>query len=520
MKRTWQALFGFCLFVFSSFALSADEPLYPPGSRTSLPFYRPEMWAAGKLPYVTVTREDLWRKAREAKDPKDVPTYEWVLPVSSVEGSREVARGLRKAWQRLEERTYWRVMAELNNPFSFIACTLGFYDWFHGSLNPPKPEASVSVLPDYFPKDFSLPLPAKDVEADGLLRLDYYSYFYMGVPNVPGSDFCSQFPFDFWPLMIPALKFYNVPIFDEVTFPKDYPNPIWLDTDGAVNRVTRAEEYAAKNYLRDYEKDVLEALAPIKPDSALDSIKQGKEPGFFLGTDWSGALLGSGVAVSPVMQFVPDKDTPKVLGSIVDTLKQARFKDDKLDKAILAYYAPGLTSLAGHLGLDAAKVPGLKGLERVTQVGLSLLQGKDYRSPDYSGIWPLEELKRFLPPSLPQVHEALGYTSYFQVYGRYDFTPLPDPKARWSSPFEQALVGFQRSLHLIHVPIMCDSIKLVTDPLLACTPDVKNIRPIPVPPYTVVFAGPRYYWDWVSVPESYPVPRVRGTPKPVVPVNR
>ncbi|MEZ0348634.1 MAG: hypothetical protein ABWJ90_09020, partial [Thermus sp.] len=38
------------------------------------------------------------------------------------------------------------------------------------------------------------------------------------------------------------------------------------------------------------------------------------------------------------------------------------------------------------------------------------------------------------------------------------------------------------------------------------------VQPLGVPPYVLPFALERTHWRWVSVPEGYEVPGVRGAP--------
>jgi hypothetical protein len=97
----------------------------------------------------------------------------------------------------------------------------------------------------------------------------------------------------------------------------------------------------------------------------------------------------------------------------------------------------------------------------------------------------------------------------------------PTLGARWN-PGEYAGVAFVRSLHIWNVPFIVDydnPAAVITVPfppfviiIPSVYPDFENVRPIFIPPYEIFYAGPRYYYDWVSVPESYPVPRVKGTP--------
>ncbi len=136
--RRWKAL--------SKIALAGLTPLLSlalgentvPGPRyeewtkylLSQPDYRLEQVLKGKWPYLEVLRKDRFQEYQKGPcDPKNDPNackdrmpwneaqaHEFRLPMSSLEATREVAKDLRKAWQRFEERYYWRVISA--NPLS------------------------------------------------------------------------------------------------------------------------------------------------------------------------------------------------------------------------------------------------------------------------------------------------------------------------------------------------------------------------------------------------------------------
>jgi hypothetical protein len=117
------------------------EPRYEDWTKylLSVPDYRLEQILKGKWPYLEVLRKDRFQDYQKGKcDPTkgqdcsgrlpwaEAQAHEFYLPLSSLEATREVARDLRRAWQRFEERYYWRVITELNNPaFWFAYCLAG-----------------------------------------------------------------------------------------------------------------------------------------------------------------------------------------------------------------------------------------------------------------------------------------------------------------------------------------------------------------------------------------------------------
>lgn len=506
--RQWCALV--CLLLGMALAQEGSAPsLYPSAIRSGLPYFRPEMWLSGKLPYVTVTRDDLFEKALKAQKDEPIPTYEWQLPLSSYIATRITSQKLRAAWQRLEERTYWRAMTELNLPVTLVPCTTGLWNasFLHGKINPPLPEVKVGAVKEFFPEQYKLPLSEVGAASAGMLRMDTYSYFYLGIPQVPGSDFCDDFglksPIDLLPVIIHGVCLKAIV---NICTP-GYPDPFLVFPDLAHQRVTRALEHATKKYVPQYEKDVLAAVQPRLNSTLTD---RNVEPDIFAPTDWSGALLGAGALVTPVARFVATPDVVvKDFKEIVDTLRKARFSDEKLDKAVWVYYSNAIYGFANRNGIPLAQLGIDNQLLNTAQQTLSLLQGSALRNSDFRGIWPLEEIKRFFPVATPQLQEALGFVNYYQVFARFDLTPLPDPKASWQ-PGEYATTAAMRSVHMWHVPLSCTP--SLTPPFVLCVPDAVNVRPWPLPPYSLFLSAPRYYWDWVSIPDGYPIPRVRGVP--------
>ncbi len=500
----------------TSFASQGQDP-YTPGAASGLPWYKPEEVLKGKVPYVTVYRYDLFQSG--LKDPQARVPYEWHLPFSTLEGSRAVALDLIRAWQRLEERTYWHVLSRINYQFgtSQARCFANdlIKDWFKGAFRADKPEVKVGVAPEHLPAGFNPPLALPPAASDGTFRLEWYTYFHGGGTALSSSEYCDDLGNGDFPIY-PYIPGSCVKALGQKVCTPGYPDPLYLDMDEFKGRARRGMEHAAKAYILDYEKDVLNA---VKPRGDLmgfaNALSQGsvRDPEIFAPTDWSGALLGSGALLTPVVRLV---DLPKVkddLEAIWKAIRDARYADGDLNRVKELYFVPSLQALLSRAGLG-----GILALPQVAEGAraqvLSLFQGPKYRSEVARGIWPLEELKRWFPPSRPEVHEALGYTTYFQVFGKLDFTILPDPGARWS-PGEYAGVAFVRSLHIWNVPFIVDydnPVAVFPIPIPSVYPDFENIRPIFIPPYGIFYAGPRYYYDWVSVPEGYPVPRVKGTP--------
>jgi len=488
---------GVGILLLFAFALGAE--LYPdPGYVSGLPWYKPERVPRGEYPYVTVYRH--------ASDPEN--RKEAYLPASTLGGTRAVARDLRRAWMRYEERYYWSAMLALDAPVAPARCAAlrlskGF--WLpHLKLNPSKPPVVTSVGPSFVGRGLLEKLSAKwrDPLSSKLLRLDRYSYFWAGLPGVDPDDFCDvvdehQVDYFIPVYFIPAVKACNVEFNICISNPS-YPDPDLIYWDGVRKRLRYSFDRAAGKYYQDYKDDVAAAL---RPRGSLESLSAG-EVEVFVPTAWSGPELGMGAIVSPVVQEPGVGAAVAAVRRVVEEIRGARYKDEKLEAAKWAYFAPSLESLATRLGVSLPALPS------ASSTALSALQGEDYRDSRFRGIWPLEELKRWFPPAPPEVEEALGYASYFQVYSRLDATVLPDPDA-FDNAAQRIAAMAMRSLHFWVVPVI---VYYSLDGSVSVEVDMPNIHAIPVAPYLLPYAGSRTYWDWVSVPESYPVPRQLGDP--------
>jgi hypothetical protein len=152
-----------CLLVSLGLAL-AQQPDYSfARSIFSLQDIRLEKTTSGALPLLEVIAvEPLreWQQNRtecqqariQNRSPKaSCPKFEWTVPFSPLSESQAAAQDLRKAWQRFEDRYWWRVEVELNNPLKYLAyCELDYGQ----RLDPPKPEVKIHVPKNILPAKF------------------------------------------------------------------------------------------------------------------------------------------------------------------------------------------------------------------------------------------------------------------------------------------------------------------------------------------------------------------------------
>ena len=598
------------LFVPLALAWAQTGPTYEEWTKylLSAPDYRLEQLLKGKWPYVEVLRKDRFRDYQKGqcdpqKDPNgcrgrlpwaEAQAHEFYLPMSSLEATREVARDLRKAWQRFEERYYWRVITELNNPA--VWCADGLAGVRGPPLAPPLP-------------DFRLQIPSGGVDpaflaaarggldmgtwaSAGLHKLDRY----LPVPQVDPKEFCDGLGMQILPLMyIPGFK---ILIQGQEIFRTDgYPSrPVWFNSDEASSRVERAMQKALTEYYADYQQEVARILLTPRPSTPQDLIQTLDlgAPRAYLPVPWQGHLLGGGSVVAPVYTELFPTD-PMALWNQVQGLwntykglidqagsdlekaylyvhfyRSAKDLFDSLPgmdqvKAalrnlvesplrtlaqgipILSRCAGSLDALADCSAVALMKVDGLWKLKRDLEARLAqnprdaeaqarLHEANAQLQTDLGpraqelpikadregpGLWKFEEAKRWFPPSSLPVYETFGYATFFQATNFLEATTVPDIR---NVDLSQVNLGnwlgwawsqLSRLVVYWHVPLTLDIRLEYCPPCAIAYPSLPlegPIQPLGVPPYILPFALERAHWRWVSVPEGYEVPGVRGAP--------
>jgi len=498
----------------------AQDPRYPETTRylVSAPDYRLERLTLLKWPFVEVLRADRWKEHQQARREGRAVGHEWRLPMSDLMTTQEVARDLRKAWQRFEERYYWRVITRLNNPALYaIYCWAGLKG---PDLNPPLPEVRVDVPSGIVPQGFDPGLGWPSPAAQGQHMLDAY----WPVPQVDPREFCDGLSLEILPLMyipgfcldIDAIGFsWCTPGYEEG-------QPLWFNDGAAQARVSDGIAHAVATYYPDYQLDVLGALRPRVPTDLSDPTRLR----VFAPMPWQAHVLEGGAVVTPVMRTLDGLTPQHVVREVQEILQLLRHGLPRLPEAErlagTAYYYQGVRGLARLPFLQPVSDQ-LSGLiagmdERAMQQALQALALTDelrrdlfINSKNAPGAWRLEELKRWFPPSNPYIYERFGYLSFFQVWNRAEVTTVPDFRADRNPLGVAASLGM-RALFYWWVPVRIKVSLIPSPPFISLTGSLDFPRPIPVAPYVLPFAGERTYWGWVSVPEGYEIPRVRGQP--------
>ncbi len=232
------------------------------------------------------------------------------LPMSSLKATQHVARELRQAWMRLEERTFFNLYVRLNTPWSrFLYCETSVMNTLSSNLysafgfgdgTAPIPPAINHVPEELLPEalgadlynkvlDFASPykLEVKDwvrsnlgVDVDsfypgygvpentpnrtaaskGKFRSTYYLPF-LPPPWLKQADYCEDF--NWLPIFyIPALKitFYGIEIWKSNGYPDI---PLWHDSGEAEYRVKQTLEKMYRVYYPEYLAESLSYALPF-----------------------------------------------------------------------------------------------------------------------------------------------------------------------------------------------------------------------------------------------------------------
>lgn len=455
--------------------------------------------------------------------------YTWRLPYSTTSATQEVAKDLRKAWQRFEERYYWRVITELNNPTFYIP-----FCWFGlkgGELNPPLPPARVSVdtfsIPDY-PKDAGFrqrlqqALGVRPSPASGTHSLDVY----YPLPQIPTSDFCDGLGLNLLPIMYIPGFCINVVSFEWCTPGYHEDQPLWFNEKEAQARVNRAIQHAVSNYYGEY-------LQETSRIASTPRIGATAPPNWYVYAPvlWRTNLLQGGAVVAPV---AGDLKAPADMVSDITRDVQAVWNEvmrargafpNEAQVFLTAYYAqsllslgnvPGLSALKSQLssllgGLDAKALEANRKALEAADLLARLQDQRGYLAQEQKtgapGAFPFEEVKRWFPLGNIFLQERLGYVSTFQVYNRMEATILPTPKDAMG-----AFGLFQRVIVYWWIPVKIYISFSPVPPFVSISGSLDVPKPKPVPPYVLPFMGERVYYAWENVPLGYPIPRVKGAP--------
>ena len=434
------------------------------------------------LPYVEFT----------SQSPNDRELVLTSTPNLPLEQSTQSARELRRAWQVFEERYFQRVNAEINQPTPYLLfCELGLTG---GQPSTPEVAPGLTVRPGDVAPDFLRLTRGRLLYGryDDRLHLESSDYLLARiVPRVPGELFCDGLALKA-PHWIPGIRLNicGTTIYES----DDFPKPLYVNTTNVKDAVEDAIIHAHDTYLPQYLSATLPALLPNAHHPLL------------FPTPWEYPVLDRGTVIYPVSDNEATDLTP-----LVELGNQARRLFDGTlsgDLAHLYYLAPLLQMSDDPAWKTAGKLHALIALAEPE----ALAQGAN-------GAYPLEELKRWLPPSNMVFNELFGYQTFYRVYYETRTTFLPDDMLTDGLRFfsqnavERAVAMTLRQPLLYYTGLQIDWCGDTTvTPIPGTAPIYSFASELSYLALGYPFVGVQARYDWFTNPEGYPLPNVNGSP--------
>ncbi len=444
-----------------------NKAKYPQTNRLSLIDTHPKQ-VADLLPYVEFS---------SGTDPEHLNTA--IAPNLPLSGSIKSAQELRQNWQIFEERYFQRVKAVVQAPVPYLLhCTAGLTS---SVPNPPDPLPGITVAPeDVSPEFYSLTRGRLSYpKYDSQLYLDPEQYALDAlqvVSLVPGDYFCDGIGFK-PPYWNPG---WRIKICGQTVWEtKDFPKPSSVDTVRLKRDVENAILHVHTKYLPEYLSNTLNSLIPNEEHPLLFPVP------------WEYPIPSLGSVYYPVSDM--NATTLEPLNNMADKAKTLFDGSVTGELAPIYYYHPLLETSGDKT---------LKTISRLRQL-IPLLEPNAI-ADGANGAWPLEELKRWLPPTNPIFSEIFGYQSFYRV----NYTPGPVllPEPLYAKVLRQPMLLYT-SFEINICP---------KDPYILPYPGAEPVyNYVPELSYLALgypFLGLQAHYEWVTVPEGYPMPNTSGNP--------
>lgn len=392
------------------------------------------------------------QKAGKTDCNTDKYRHEWSVPFITVENANKLEKALSLAWNRFDARVNWRLNTVINN---------------------------FGVLP--FPhRDYLL--PTFSFSGNCLLggmtgfNIDTKLGAWDGsvLASMKASDFCDDLTLD----KAVSLASTHLP----------YPAPCGLGGgtvywNEVARRYAEAMKHALTKYYPDYWIDVAKAFAMYMPQ-ALDWGGFGPTSSLVPGTE-------GGSLIAPVYASIPNPV------QYVNLATKAAALDPLVGYSYIMQKYPYMLNPIGNAVLQNKGVLSLANITNETTTGIAQLEQLKYKLSTREDIfnrtyqWSLTGAAKPTgntgAGTLREV-EAIGYAPFLRVYSKVDKEISPRP---------------------VMLMVSCGQLVFTPFPNL-----VERIYPVPVSPapLPVAYIVPRVHTEWMSVPEGYEIPKVKGVP--------
>jgi hypothetical protein len=390
------------------------------------------------------------QKAGKTDCNTDKYRHEWSVPFITVENANKLEKALSLAWNRFDARVIWRLNTVINN---FGVTPVPHRDYLTPTLSFSANCFTGSLLnPD-------LKLGAWDGKVTEFMK---------------SGDFCDSLTLDKAVSLASTHIAYPVPcgIGGGTVF--------WNEV---ARRYAEAMKHALTKYYPDYWIDVAKAFAMYMPQ-ALDWGGFGPTSSLVPGTE-------GGSLIAPVYASLPNPV------QFVNLATKAAALDPLVGYSYIMQKYPYLLNPLGNSVLQNKGVLSLANITGETTTGISQLEQLKYKLSTREDIfnrpyqWSLTGKAKPTGSegvgTLREV-EAIGYAPFLRVFSKVDTEVSPRP---------------------VILMVSCGQLVFTPFPTL-----VEKIYPVAVSPapMPVTYIAPRVHTQWMSVPEGYEIPKVKGVP--------
>jgi hypothetical protein len=392
------------------------------------------------------------QKAGKTDCNTDKYRHEWSVPFITVENANKLEKALSLAWNRFDARVIWRMNTVINN---FGVTPVPHRDY----LIPTLSFSANCISPTNALTNQDTKLGAWDGTIFSAMK---------------ASDFCDGLSLDKAVSLASTHIAYPVPcgIGGGTVF--------WNEV---ARRYAEAMKHALTKYYPDYWIDVAKAFALYMPQ-ALDWGGFGPTSSLVPGTE-------GGSLIAPVYASIPNPV------QFVNLATKAAALDPLVGYSYIMQKYPYLLNPVGNSVLQNKGVLSLANITNEATTGIAQLEQLKYKLSTREDIfnrpyqWSLTGKAKPIGSegvgTLREV-EAIGYAPFLRVFSKVDTEVSPRP---------------------VILMVSCGQLVFTPFPNL-----VERVYPVAVSPapMPVTYIAPRVHTQWMSVPEGYEIPKVKGVP--------
>jgi hypothetical protein len=401
------------------------------------------------------------QKAGKTDCNTDKYRHEWSVPFITVENANKLEKALSVAWNRFDARVTWRINTVINN---------------FGVTPVPHRDYTIPTF-SFFANCIASIVTGSLVNPD--LKLGAWDGIVFPPLTMKRDEFCDGLSLD------KAVSLASTHIASPAPCGLGGGTVYWNEV---ARRYAEAMKQALTKYYPDYWIDVAKAFALYMPQ-ALDWGGFGPTSSLTSGTE-------GGSLIAPVYASIPNPVQYTNLAT------KAAALDPLVGYSYIMQKYPYALNPAGTSVLQNKGVLSLANITGETTTGISQIEQLKYNLSTREDIfnrpvqWSLTGAAKPIGSEgvgTLREQEAVGHATFLRVFSKVDVEVSPRPVSLMVSCLQLAILPFE------------------------------VVYPVPVSPgpLPVTYTVPRVHTQWMSVPEGYEIPKVRGVPsfKSLVGIN-